>query len=485
MFSSTAFVGIVLLLLIRTAVKVVERVFFSPLSNLPGPLIAKLTGQWILFVDLAGHRAKTIHKLHEEYGSVVQLGPNELSFSSSESIEPIYGIGTQFRKAPAYKAMARPGIFNMRDPAAHRERRRLMNHAFSQQHLHGMEPAFHTSMKKLIARIEQQDGKALDVRHWFRMYTLDNAGEAFLGTSFGGLDYDEAPQYVKDFDMVFLAWAVEGTFPLISRLLKMIPHPKVQFFFGTDNRIYQYGFDRFSEYIQRHGRVSQRKDLLTKMIGSKENDPDAIADQDIAVEISNLCFAATDTTAITLIYLFWELGRNSALAEQLRAELAGIPLHEGVIRHRSVSDLPFLDAVITETLRLYTATPSGLQRETPMGGWTLDGIYVPQQTVVSTNTWTTHHNPNYFPEPYRFDPSRWLGNVSEEMKKLWMPFSKGPRNCIGQAMALFEMKILTATLVKRYNITVDDAMSAHDMEIMDHFLIIPKGQECLLKFTPI
>lgn len=170
---------------------------------------------------------------------MVQLGPNELSFSSLETIEPIYGIGTQFRKAPAYKKMARPGIFNMRDPTAHRERRRLMNHAFSQRHLHDLEPAFRNSMKKLIARIEEKNKKALDVRHWFKMYTLDNAGEAFLGTSFGGLDSDEAPQYVKDFDMVFIAWAVEGALPVTSWLLKRIPHPKIQFFFDTDNRIYQ------------------------------------------------------------------------------------------------------------------------------------------------------------------------------------------------------------------------------------------------------
>lgn len=100
------------------------------------------------------------------------------------------------------------------------------------------------------------------------------------------------------------------------------------------------------------------------------------------MEISNLCFAATDTTAITLIYLFWELGRNPVLAEQLRAELADIQLIEGVVHHQSVSTLPYLNAVLTETLRLYPATPSGLQRETPAGGWCLDGIYVPQQ--VST-----------------------------------------------------------------------------------------------------
>ncbi|PGH35069.1 hypothetical protein GX50_02100 [[Emmonsia] crescens] len=428
----------------------------------------------------------TIHKLHEKYGPVVQIGPNELSFSSMESIDSIYGTGTRFRKAPMYMTMGRPGILHLSDPAAHRERRRLLNHAFSKQHINDMEPAFRNSVKKVVARIERQGGKALDVKQWFKMYTLDNAGEAFLGASFGGLDSDESPRYVKDFDLFLIAWAFKGTFPILAWLVRKIPHPKIQFLFDTDERIYQYGIDRFNEYIQKYGRVSQRRDLLTKMIGSKENDPDALADSDIAVEISNLCFAATDTTGTSLVYLFWELARNPDLAERLRSLLTDLPLVDGAIQHQSVSNLPFLDALIMEGLRAYPPIPAGLPREAPVGGCNIDGIYVPQGTIASTHTWTTHHNPEYFPNPDKFDPSRWLGdNVSDGMKKLWMPFSKGPRNCIGQTMGLFEMKILIATLVKRFNISLDDTMRDDAMDITDHFLLIPKGDKCLLRFTPV
>ncbi|EEH35671.2 hypothetical protein PAAG_06718 [Paracoccidioides lutzii Pb01] len=382
--------------------------------------------------------------------------------------------------------MGRLGVFNTQDPVAHKERRRLLNHAFSQHHVNGMEPAFQNSVRKLVARIEQQKGKALDVKHWFKMYTLDNAGEAFLGTSFGGLDSDESPQYVKDFDLFLISWTFKVTFPILSWLLQRIPHPKIQFIFGTDVRIYQYGIDRFNEYIQTYGRASQRKDLLTKMIGRKENDPDALADSEVAVEISNLGFAATDTLGTALVYLFWELARNPALAERLRFELAEIPLVHGVMQHHRVSSLPFLDALIMEVLRAYPPLPAGLPREPSVGGLSIDGVYIPQGTVVSTNTWTTHHNPDYFPDPDKFDPTRWLGdNVSDGMKKLWMPFSKGPRNCMGQAMGLFEMKILVATLIKQFNVSVDDAMSYDGMDVMDYFVLIPKGGKCLLKFTPV
>lgn len=145
---------------------------------------------------------------------------------------------------------------------------------------------------------------------------------------------------------------------------------------------YQYGIDRFNEYIQKYGRVSQRRDLLTKMIGSKENDPDALADSDIAVEISNLCFAATDTTGTSLVYLFWELARNPDLAERLRSLLTDLPLVDGAIQHQSVSNLPFLDALIMEGLRAYPPIPAGLPREAPVGGCNIDGIYVPQGVSI-------------------------------------------------------------------------------------------------------
>jgi hypothetical protein len=67
------------------------------------------------------------------------------------------------------------------------------------------------------------------------------SGNAFLGQPFGGLDSEEGPQYVKDFDLVFIMWNVQGTFPLTSWMLRQIPHPKIKWFYDTDNRLYQVG----------------------------------------------------------------------------------------------------------------------------------------------------------------------------------------------------------------------------------------------------
>jgi cytochrome P450 len=69
------------------------------------------------------------------------------------------------------------------------------------------------------------------------------------------------------------------------------------------------------------------------------------------------------------------------------------------------------------------------------------------------------------------------------MKELFMPFSKGTRNCIGQPMALFDLRLIAAAIARKYSVTVDGSMKEGDMDITDHFVLIPKGEKCFLRWT--
>lgn len=71
------------------------------------------------------------------------------------------------------------------------------------------------------------------------------------------------------------------------------------------------------------------------------------------------------------------------------------------------------------------------------------------------------------------------------MKARWLPFSKGPYNCIGQQLALFQFRILIATLVKKYHISIDEKMTEGSLDFNEYFLAIPKCEKCLIKFTPV
>lgn len=291
--------------------------------------------------------------------------------------------------------MGERSLFSMRDIAAHKERRRLLNHIFSQQYLFDMEPGFRASLKKVMTFIDDSGDKPVDVKHWFKMYALDNAGKAFVGASFNGLDSEETPQIAKDYDVLFTIWAGEACFPVTLWIMKHLPSARLKHLFGAHDRIYQVGFptdnslfnanfpkhgkDRLKEYVEKYGRVSKRKDLLTKMIGKEKNDPNALSDKEIEAEHGGLSFAATDTAAITLVYLFWELGRHPDVVENIRQELADAPLVDGAVPYTSAATSRWLEAALMESLRIHPVGPAGFLRDAPRGGHVVDGIYVPKE----------------------------------------------------------------------------------------------------------
>jgi cytochrome P450 len=166
--------------------QIVNNVFLSPLRTIPGPLIAKLTGKWLVLVDFAGNRTSTIHRLHEKYGTAVRVGPNEVSFSNISTVKEIYGQGTQFLKAPAYDNMSTPpyGIFALRDRTEHSKRRKLLSHAFSQASLNETIPTIHNLISKLGSRIRTDFGKPLNMLLLFRCLSLDIVGKKHHEKSF-------------------------------------------------------------------------------------------------------------------------------------------------------------------------------------------------------------------------------------------------------------------------------------------------------------
>jgi hypothetical protein len=157
---------------------VISNLVFSPVpSAVPGPLIARLTSKWILFVDLSGFRGRTVDALHKKYGPVVRLAPNELSFSELSCIKAIYGTGGICIKSPAYDNFGRTGMFQMQDPESHRQRQRRISHIFAPAVLNQMEPLIQACVAKLMAQLRKRTGAEVDALHWCRMTVLDVGGE--------------------------------------------------------------------------------------------------------------------------------------------------------------------------------------------------------------------------------------------------------------------------------------------------------------------
>lgn len=101
--------------------------------------------------------------------------------------------------------------------------------------------------------------------------------------------------------------------------------------------------------------------------------------------------------------------------------------------------------------------------------------------------YTTHRDPNAFPDPEAFNPDRWMdaNGVTDDMKELFMPFSRGTRACLGKSLAMMELKLVTATLLERYQITAPPTTTSQSMEMRDHFLVLPVDGRCDLIFSRI
>jgi cytochrome P450 len=93
--------------------------------------------------------------------------------------------------------------------------------------------------------------------------------------------------------------------------------------------------------------------------------------------------------------------------------------------------------------------------------------------------YSTHHNKEIFSHPFEFNPDRWL-NTTPDMKEAYMPFSRGSRMCIGIHLAIMELKMIVASIVYSWELSVGERTTDNTMSITDHFVMMPKGGFCEL-----
>jgi cytochrome P450 len=158
---------------------------------------------------------------------------------------------------------------------------------------------------------------------------------------------------------------------------------------------------------------------------------------DVASECADHFLAGIDTTSDTLMFAIFALSQpaNLSFQEKLHQEIQSLPdevVVDDVVNALAADKLPYLDAVIKETLRLYAPLPGSEPRWSEKDE-VIDGYRVPARTIVSMSPYCLHRNEHVYKEPLEFNPDRWLGPSEQvaEMKKWFWAFSSGGRMCIG------------------------------------------------------
>lgn len=194
-------------------------------------------------------------------------------------------------------------------------------------------------------------------------------------------------------------------------------------------------------------------DLLSMLMSARdEDDGTGMSDRQLRDEIATLMLAGHETTANALSWTWMLLSQNPEAAAKLHSELdqvlAGNPPTEA-----DISQLPYANAVIKESMRLYP--PVSLLGREAVEDVEIGDCLIPQGCVVMISQWVMHHSPKYFDEPERFQPKRWLGNLEKQLPRgVYFPFGDGPRVCIGKGFALMEAVLVLATIAQKYEINL-------------------------------
>lgn len=161
------------------------------------------------------------------------------------------------------------------------------------------------------------------------------------------------------------------------------------------------------------------------------------------------------TTVLTGIvhYLLRDPTRLGVLVQEIRSAFD----QEKEIDSASLSQLPYLGAVLHEGLRLCPTIPDGMRRVVPKGGAMIAGEFLPENTVVSIPQWSAYLSKDNFASPTAFLPERWLDSSRDSMygtdrRDAFQPFSLGPHNCPGRSIAYLEMRLIMAKLLWNFDL---------------------------------
>lgn len=127
----------------------------------------------------------------------------------------------------------------------------------------------------------------------------------------------------------------------------------------------------------------------------------------------------------------------------------------------NLAECKFLNACLKEALRVYPPAPIGIPRVIPKGGQEVLGKWVPQDTRVSVHHYSTYHSASNFRNPDQFAPARWMGDpeYADDAREAHQPFGFGSRNCLGQNMAMHEMKLILASVVLLFDLELCEQSS--------------------------
>jgi cytochrome P450 len=327
----------------------------------------------------------------------------------------------------------------------HRQQRRLVQPAFHRARFPGYTQAMTREITAVIGA--WRDGQTIDVLSEMMMIGNRITAALILGSTLPPVAFDEmighAMTLITDvYKLMFLR-------PPLDRL----PLPTTRRFARASK-----GLRTTLTRLIHDRRVdgADHQDLLSILLASRDTGDDCVtagkdrptlSDTEVIDQIITFFVAGMEATGVTLAWALNLLAWHPGIQQRLQAETDALP--DGPARFDDLPALALTERVITETLRLYP--PAWFLTRMTTSDSHLGAHPVPAGTTLIFSPYLIHHRPDLHPDPDRFDPDRWTADRTPP-RHTFIPFSGGPRKCIGDTLALTEATLTLAAITAHWNL---------------------------------
>ncbi|KAH6643100.1 cytochrome P450 [Boeremia exigua] len=445
--------------------RAIYRLWLSPLAHIPGPKIAALTSWYCAYHDIVrgGQYVWIIEAMHQKYGPIVRIRPNVVHVNDPSFIEQLYPQSPHVRRERAQTVLnlftKHLSVLPTKDHQLHRQRRAVLSRFFSQQNIRRLVPVINETLANLLHRMEgwARDGNPVSFNAAYKAATKDIIQVYALGDGQRCLEMEDLN--APFFDVlhserlihisVHFYWFTSLISKLPPRILVSL-NPSILAFIGFVEDLTTKIEDIRQTDQEDNSNHTIFHEILRSDISPEQKTTPRLADEAMVITI-----AGADTTAATLVALTYHVLSDASIFRRLRRELESVMLSpDHAPDPKALDGLPFLNAVIEETLRLY---PTGTHRQDRVAPDEVlvftypDGrkIHIPAGTIVGMTAPLINRHPAWFDDPEMFKPDRYLENP--KLLRRHFTFSKGMRQCLGMNLAYQELQTITAGIFRKYS----------------------------------
>jgi cytochrome P450 len=342
-----------------------------------------------------------------------------------------------------------PSLVSTRDETKHGELRRSVSKAFTPAGALNYESYIDQTIPELIEALSRHE--TVDLAQIILYYSMDAATRVSFGETLGCLvtetDVDGAIQLIRD---RFNHWGWWSSIPSLERVVYRNPISM-----RSKKAPSSMAAKAVSKLRERTSTPVEQGDLLQKFIQASHDNPKTLDTTGIVSLLMSTISGAGDTTATSITAVVYNLLTHPEVSKKLDSELLGAKLSESP-KFAEVSKLPYLHAVIRESMRIFPTPTWPMERRVPAGGVNIAGMFFPEGTSVGCMPSAVHFNPQAFGEDAEiFRPERWLEADEETLRRMesaHLSFSRGRKVCLGQHIAVMQMKKVIPALLLKFKV---------------------------------